>query len=145
MKKIIVLLFLVSLSEKSFCSDLWNDELCDRQIQHFRNAIANPRESWAVESKKIFNPDMSTCSDTFFIFSHVCLVFDYWAKIQSGLSVGHLTSFGHFDECIRFRYQTAVVDSIRGQHCMMQIRATEYRNNSQTWNPRFDWREVLEY
>jgi Nose resistant-to-fluoxetine protein, N-terminal domain len=71
-------------------------------------------------------------------------VFDYWAKLQSGISVGNLNNLGHFDECIRFRHNTDKqnIGVIRGQYCLVRVQSTVYQNNSSEWNSRFDWREV---
>lgn len=50
MNKILVIIFVFSTINSSF--SLLNDQICDAQLERFRNAIANPRENWAVESKK---------------------------------------------------------------------------------------------
>lgn len=52
MKIFSAVLFTFSLLSPSSSSSLWDDQLCDEQLQRFRNAIANPRENWAVESKQ---------------------------------------------------------------------------------------------
>lgn len=70
-------------------------------------------------------------------------MFDYWAKIQSGLTVGNRANFGHYDECIRFLHETGdeSVGNIQGQYCLINHQATEIRNDTD-WNENFDWREV---
>lgn len=68
-------------------------------------------------------------------------MFDYWAKIQSGILIGNHQNFGHFDECLKFRHHTNTHGIIRGQHCMVQIKATNNKNSS-NWNQQFDWREM---
>jgi hypothetical protein len=68
-------------------------------------------------------------------------VFDYWAKIQSGITAGNLQNFGHFDECIRFRHRSNEIGTIQGQHCMIDYRATENKNETM-WDDVFDWREM---
>lgn len=70
-------------------------------------------------------------------------MFDYWAKIQSGLTVGNRANFGHYDECIRFLHNTRDenIGNIQGQYCMINHRATEMKNDTD-WNENFDWREV---
>ena len=69
---------------------------------------------------------------------------DYWAKIQSGLSLGNGNNPGNFEPCVAFRHQdeSPEVGLIRGAHCSLLIGAIPYQNNSNEWNERFDWREV---
>ncbi|KAG5670728.1 hypothetical protein PVAND_000972 [Polypedilum vanderplanki] len=116
------LLFLtfVLLLNNSIASKSFNDNLCDIQLDYFRTSLLNqPRERWAME------------------------MFDYWAKIQSGLSAGQSQNFGHFDECIDFTHtsSSSSVGTIQGQHCMIFHTATEEQNKT-NWNPNFDWREI---
>lgn len=71
-------------------------------------------------------------------------MFDYWAKFQSGLTVGNTNNFGHYDECLRFSHQSgnSGVGTIQGQYCFVNFRATETKNSTD-WNHNFDWREML--
>ena len=69
---------------------------------------------------------------------------DNWAKIQSGLSLGHALNAGEFGPCVNFRHQdeSPEVGLIRGAHCILTVAPIPYQNNSNEWNERFDWREV---
>jgi hypothetical protein len=50
-KIVIFLLISVDISWQSEMIERYNDELCDRQLTLFRDALASPREDWAVRSK----------------------------------------------------------------------------------------------
>ncbi|KAL7012540.1 hypothetical protein ACKWTF_014911 [Chironomus riparius] len=121
-KILIFLLFFVKISLQSEAELGFDNELCDRQLAMFREALASPRMDWAVT------------------------MFDYWGKIQSGLTVGNTANFGHYDECIRFLHDTRNVNvgMIQGQYCMINHRATVTKNDTD-WNENFDWREVGAY
>lgn len=63
-------------------------------------------------------------------------MFDFWAKLQSGLLLGNLVNPGHFTECVNFRH-----GAIQGQHCM----TTASPKETPTLTPKneiFDWREI---
>lgn len=63
-------------------------------------------------------------------------MFDFWAKIQSGLLLGNTVNPGHFIECVNFRH-----NAIQGQHCM----TTALPKETPTLTPEdklFDWREI---
>lgn len=53
-KKIKNLIFLLIFASPVFA---WNDQLCTNQLDYIVNAIASPREQWAVNCKLI----NSTC------------------------------------------------------------------------------------
>jgi hypothetical protein len=133
----VVIVLLLCLQVESGSVD---DELCDKQLEYFRKSLrSNPREKWALQSERL-NTNFFLAQTSFLI--SVLKVFDYWAKIQSGLSAGQSQNFGHFDECVAFTHTPPSMASIQGQHCMVFHAATDEPSNDTEWNEDFDWREL---
>ncbi|CRK88151.1 CLUMA_CG001936, isoform A [Clunio marinus] len=95
-----------------------SDELCDRQLNYFDEAL-NRRDSWAV------------------------FVFDTWAKFQSSILRGNLVIPGGFIDCVTFRHQSerADIGTFQGQHCMVRFSAKTEAAEIDRENG-FDWREI---
>jgi hypothetical protein len=125
---------LVFIGLGSTSAEIWSDDKCDRDLNFFEEALQS-RELWALESKTTSQILTSSIFKEFFI-----QVFDLWAKISSGYSVGSTRNFGHFTDCLRFRHQRSG-GTIQGQHCLVTFKgmnSTFERDEDE----KFDWREV---
>ena len=109
----------------------FDESTCDDQLTLFNDALEN-RELWALK-RKIFNLVFKGKKKNLFL----SLVFDTWAKIDSGYLVYNLISIGHYSECLRFRHE-----SVQGQHCLVAFRATDASSITEPTESGFDWREV---
>ena len=71
-------------------------------------------------------------------------MFDFWAKIDSGYSSAYFMrySYGHFDQCLKFRHKISAANIIQGQHCLVTLTAVEKSTNSNENDAEFDWREM---
>lgn len=72
-------------------------------------------------------------------------VFDSWGKVQSGLFDGNDFNFGHFTECINYRFDNKRGDNgiIQGQYCLVGFGATPDTSRTEDNIPDgFDWREM---
>lgn len=70
-------------------------------------------------------------------------MFDFWAKIQSGIGNGNRFNFGHFTDCIDYRYQPQLgeIGNIQGQHCLVTFKASSNVTLPED-REGFDWREM---
>jgi hypothetical protein len=48
-------------------------------------------------------------------------IFDAWSKLQSGIFSGNIANFGHFDQCVRTRFDMGEIGEFQGQHCVTKF------------------------
>lgn len=112
------------------------DDQCENQLKYFNQALSE-RKEWAIKSNFLVNVSTKSYQQIFF------QVFDTWGKIQSGVLVGNRVNFGHFTECINFRYEAEPngVGVIQGQHCLVAYAAIP-ESTLPDDSEGFDWREM---